>query len=243
MLAALLALAVATTGPVDHGPRSARRVALTFDACTTTREAEPYDARIPEILRSLRAPATLFVGGGWVARERAVLAGLARDPLFEIANHAFHHPHLTRLSEEAIRSELRRAQDQIASVTGRPPTLFRAPYGELDRRVVDVAASLGLTTVEYDLPSGDPDARATRRQLVDWVVGRARPGSIVVMHMNHPRFHTAEALPDIVAGLRARGFELVTVGELLQPAGPGSGRDLPPGPGSGRASEGFVRTR
>ena len=41
------------------------------------------------------------------------------------------------------------------------------------------------------------------------------PGSIVVMHMNHPRFRTAEALPEIVSGLRARGFERVTVGELL----------------------------
>ena len=78
-----------------------------------------------------------------------------------------------------------------------------------------VASSLGLTTVEYDLPSGDPDPRASRQRLVDWVLQRARPGSIVVMHMNHPRFHTAEALPEIVAGLRARGFELVTVGELL----------------------------
>ena len=44
--------------------------------------------------------------------------------------------------------------------------------------------------------------------------------TIVVMHMNHPRFHTAEALPGIVAGLRPRGFELVTVGELLGVAAP-----------------------
>jgi peptidoglycan-N-acetylglucosamine deacetylase len=219
MLAALLALAVATTGPVDHGPRSARRVALTFDACTTTREAEPYDARIPEILRSLRAPATLFVGGGWVARERAVLAGLARDPLFEIANHSFHHPHLTRLSEDGIRDEISRAQEEIARASGRRPTLFRAPYGELDSRVVKVAASLGLTTVEYDLPSGDPDPGVSRQRLVEWVVRGARPGSIVVLHMNHPRLRTAEALPEIVAGLRARGFELVTVGELLRGSG------------------------
>jgi len=88
---------------------------------------------------------------------------------------------------------------------------------------VKVASSLGLTTVEYDLPSGDPDPRVSTRRLVDWVVGRSRPGSIVVMHLNHPRFRTAEALPEIVAGLRARGFELVTVGELL-------GVAAPPGP-------------
>ena len=41
------------------------------------------------------------------------------------------------------------------------------------------------------------------------------------MHINHLKFHTAEALPDIIAGLRARGFTLVTVGELIS-ALPGS---------------------
>ncbi len=221
MWTAVLALALGMTSPgpvaapVEHGPRTGNRVALTFDACTTTREATPFDARIPAILRSLHAPATLFVGGGWAGSERSELASLSRDSLFEIANHAFHHPHLTRLGEDGIRSELVRAQDEIATVTGRRPVLFRAPYGELDERVVRVASSLGLTTVEYDLPSGDPDPHASASRLVEWVVGRARPGSIVVLHMNHPRFHTAEALPGIVTGLRARGFELVTVGQLL----------------------------
>jgi peptidoglycan/xylan/chitin deacetylase (PgdA/CDA1 family) len=218
VLAALLAVALTTTvpGAVYHGARTSHRVALTFDACTTTRERHPYDARIPTILRSLHAPATLFVGGGWAERERGELSSLARDPLFEIANHSSHHPHLTRLTEDGIRNELVRAGDEIAGVTGRRPTLFRAPYGELDPRVVKVASSLGLTTVEYDLPSGDPDERASKQRLVDWVVARARPGSIVVMHMNHPRFHTAEALPQIVSGLRARGFELVTVGDMIR---------------------------
>jgi peptidoglycan/xylan/chitin deacetylase (PgdA/CDA1 family) len=99
-----------------------------------------------------------------------------------------------------------------------------------------VAADLGLTTVEYDLPSGDPDARATKEALVSWVLRRARPGSIVVMHINHPGFHTADALPEIVAGLRARGLELVTVGDLLrsEEAPRTVARSKPPGPHPGR---------
>jgi peptidoglycan-N-acetylglucosamine deacetylase len=198
-----------------HGARSERRIALTFDACTT-HDPTPYDPRVTAELEALRVPATLFVGGGWAEEEPAQLRALARDPLFEIGNHTFTHPHLTRVSDAAIREELLRTQAVIAAETGRVPTLFRPPYGEYDARVLRVAASLGLRTVEYDLPSGDPDAHATKDALVGWVLREARPGSIVVMHMNHPRFHTAEALPEIVAGLRARGFELVTVGELLR---------------------------
>ncbi len=50
---------------------------------------------------------------------------------------------------------------------------------------------------------------------MEWVLRKAQPGSIVVMHINHRKFHTSEALPGIIQGLRAKGYELVTVGRLL----------------------------
>jgi peptidoglycan/xylan/chitin deacetylase (PgdA/CDA1 family) len=206
----------AVPAALEHGPRTAHRVALTFDACTT-RDPSPFDPRIPRVLDALRVPATFFVGGGWALEERPELEALARDPLFEIGNHTFSHPHLTRIPDAAIREELLRTQAVVAAETGRAPTLFRPPFGEYDARVLRIASELGLTTVEYDLPSGDPDPRATKDALVRWVLREARPGSIVVMHVNHRRFHTAEALPEIVAGLRARGLELVKVSELAGP--------------------------
>jgi len=82
--------------------------------------------------------------------------------------------------------------------------------------VVKIAADVGLITIEYDLASGDPDAHATKEKLVEWVLKKVQPGSIVVMHINHRRFHTSEALPGIIQGLRARGYQLVTVGEMLR---------------------------
>jgi peptidoglycan/xylan/chitin deacetylase (PgdA/CDA1 family) len=198
-------------------------VALTFDACTT-RDATPYDPRVTAVLEAMHVPATIFVSGGWAREEPAALAALGRNPLFELGNHTFSHPHLTRLSEASIRDELLSTQRAISAVTGRTPLLFRPPYGEYDAHVLRVAASAGLTTVEYDLPSGDPDPHASTQALVRWVLHQVQPGSIVVMHINHRRLHTAEALPAIVAGLRARGFELVTVGELLRERD-----EIPPG--------------
>ncbi len=201
----------------EHGPRWQNKLALTFDACTT-REPSPYDPRITDVLENMHVPATIFVGGGWAQEEPSALLALARNPLFEIGNHTFTHPHLTRLSDARIRDELVRTQAEIGAVTGRAPELFRPPYGEYDARVLRVAAECGLETVEYDLPSGDPGAHVTKRSLVAWVLREARPGSIIVMHINHRGFPTAEALPEIIGGLRARGFELVTVGDLLRSA-------------------------
>jgi peptidoglycan/xylan/chitin deacetylase (PgdA/CDA1 family) len=101
------------------------------------------------------------------------------------------------------------------TVTGRQATLFRAPYGEYDHRVVRFAADAGLTTIQYDLASGDPDVHATKEKLIEYVVENTHPGSIIVMHINRRGWHTAEALPDIIDSLHQRGFTFVTVGELL----------------------------
>ncbi len=218
----------------EHGVRGEKKVALTFDACTT-RAPGPYDPDITAVLEAMHVPATIFVGGGWAREETPALLDLARNPLFEIGNHTFTHPHLTRLSDARIRDELLTTQAESAAVTGRGPTLFRPPYGEYDAHVLRGAADVGLTTVEYDLPSGDPDPRATSHALVSWVLREARPGSIIVMHINHRRFRTAEALPAIVAGLRARGFELVKVSELLHASQVTAGIAAAPVPAHGHA--------
>jgi peptidoglycan/xylan/chitin deacetylase (PgdA/CDA1 family) len=203
---------------VSHGPRDAPRVALTFDLCPT-RPTMELDDRIVDALVARRAHATFFVSGRWARAEPDAVRRLAREPLFEIGNHSYHHPHLGRLADEAIRQELVITQDALRDL-GATSRVFRAPFGEVDARIARIAADVGLRTIEYDVISGDPGATATRSWLVRTVVGHARPGSIVIMHANHRRFATADAVPEIVDGLRARGFQLVTVSELLAPAGP-----------------------
>jgi peptidoglycan/xylan/chitin deacetylase (PgdA/CDA1 family) len=84
----------------------------------------------------MHVPATIFVGGGWAQREAPALRELARNPLFEIGNHTFTHPHLTRLSSAEIRDDLLRTQAEIAAATGHTSTLFRPPYGEYDAHVL-----------------------------------------------------------------------------------------------------------
>lgn len=202
---------------VAHGSRSVRSVALTFDACST-RDVSKYDERITRELLANDTPATIFLGGSWAKEEAAHVRELAKHPeLFELANHTFTHPHMPAVKDDArVRQELLRTQAEVQALTGRTPLLWRPPYGEYDARVVKIAADLGLTTIEYDLASGDPDQHATKEKLIEWVLKKVQPGSIVVMHINHRAFHTSEALPAIIQGLRAKGYQLVTVGEMLR---------------------------
>jgi peptidoglycan-N-acetylglucosamine deacetylase len=205
------------TADVIARPEAGRRVALTFDACSTL-DRSFYDDRITRVLLKTRTPATLFISGRWAETHLRQMRVLAEIPLFEIGNHSYIHPHMTEVPQERQREELLWTQQILLSLTGRLPRFFRPPYGEVDAQLAQVAAQSGLRTVEYDFPSGDPDRRFTRERLVGWVLAKARPGSIVVMHMNRHGWHTAEALPEIIAGLRAKGFVLSKVSELVDAA-------------------------
>jgi peptidoglycan/xylan/chitin deacetylase (PgdA/CDA1 family) len=199
---------------IYNGPRDEKRIAITFDACSSIHLSK-VDKKVVQILVSNHIPATIFLGGKWVLDQPKEAKYLASIPFFEIANHSFHHPHLTRLSDAGIRHELQAAQKAIESVTGVTPRYFRAPYGEYNSDLVRIAASLGLTTIQFDLASGDPDKSFTAERLSRWVIHKAKSGSIVVMHINTRGWHTAEALPIIIKALRAEGYSFVTISELL----------------------------
>ncbi len=212
---------IATPGPVapipiQHGPRDVKRVALTFDACSTSRTSR-YDERITRMLVEMKVPATIFLGGKWMEEHPDQTRYLASLPQFELANHSYLHPHMTKVKDKRAHDELKRTQDMMHALTGRRATLFRAPYGEVNEHLVRLVAEEGMVTVQFDLASGDADKKASKEKLIEYVGSRTRNGSIVVMHINRRGWHTAEALPEIIERLRSRGFAFVTVSQLLAP--------------------------
>ena len=200
---------------IQNGSRQDRLIALTFDACAT-RAPSGWDEEVLRALVESRTPATLFLGGKWMAEHPEATRRLASLPQFELGSHSFLHPHLPRLPDDRVAEELWWTQIVMQSLAERQALLYRAPYVDLDERVVRLAAGMGLTAVQGDVASGDPDPRADKGRLFQSVVGRAQNGSIIIMHVNGRGYHTAEALPGIIAELRRRGFQLVTVGELIR---------------------------
>jgi peptidoglycan/xylan/chitin deacetylase (PgdA/CDA1 family) len=104
-------------------------IAMTFDD-------GPSAALTPKLLDILAAhhiKVTFFVLGEMVAEHPEILARAAREG-HEIASHSWSHPNFAKISQENIRSQLRRTDDQIKSATGKRPTLFRPPYGSITER-------------------------------------------------------------------------------------------------------------
>ena len=99
--------------------------------------------------------------------------------------------------------------------------LFRFPYGACDARSLQAVAERGLTAIQWDVSAGDPWIGATSPLMVQVRRRRmSRPGSILIFHANGRGVHTSEALPQIVAELKQRGYEFVTVSELLRAGKP-----------------------
>jgi len=200
---------------IEHGPRNSKKIALTFDACPTGK-ADEYDEQVIDILLKENVPATLFMSGRWVEKNVDKAKFLAAQPQFEIANHTYYHPHLLDKADDRIVREFKNSQAEIKKVTGKKPQYFRPPFGEVDEHVAELAKKAGLVTIQYDIASGDPDPGLSPTRITRVLLRDAQGGSIIVFHMNRNGVHTAEFLPDIIEGLRKKGFTLVTVGEMLK---------------------------
>jgi peptidoglycan-N-acetylglucosamine deacetylase len=188
---------------VAAGPQSHRAVALTFDDGPST----AYTPAILAILDRLHASATFFEEGHHVAGREALMRRILASG-DEIANHTFDHPRDPGFEELAATNRL------IHAATGFTPCLFRPPYGLIDAKVESATRRNDLQTVLWSVDSNDdkhPGAGAIRSR----VLSLARPGSIVLMHDGGHHPQTVAALPGIVRGLYARGFNLVTVTRLL----------------------------
>jgi peptidoglycan/xylan/chitin deacetylase (PgdA/CDA1 family) len=204
----------ADTQALFHGSRYKKNIALTFDACPSSTNGG-FDPRIIQTLVDSGVPATFFLSGKWIVKHQNIVRNLALVPEFELCNHSYSHPHCTTISNDSIWQELERTETLLKKIAGYSSKLFRPPYGETNQRVDSIAQKLGLTTVMYDLASGDPDSTISRSRLIHYIITSTRNGSIIVMHVNGRGWYTSDALPNIIHALRAKGFIFSKVSELL----------------------------
>jgi peptidoglycan/xylan/chitin deacetylase (PgdA/CDA1 family) len=139
---------------------------------------------------------------------------LASIPYFELANHSYLHPHMTKLSPDQQFTELAHTQKIMFRLVGRYASAFRPPFGEFNDSLVRAAAKAGMCTVTWDISTGDPDRNATVEDLM-YEFRKVRPGSVVLMHANGRGWKTDEALPSMVKHLANKKLTPVTMAELL----------------------------
>jgi len=210
------------TRPIRRVETQEPQVALTFDACATKKGWYGFDRDVFDILKRQQVPATVFVSGLWVETHPEAMADLTGDPLIEFGDHSYDHPHMTKLGTAQVDAEIDETEAALGRY-GRHAVAFRPPFGEWNAHLVELVRARQLPTVTWDVVSGDPSTHSTTAGIVKAVLEKARPGSIIVFHINGRGWKTHEALPEVIAGLRARGFKLVPLSALLhgEPAAAG----------------------
>lgn len=199
----------------DHVARveTARKVvALTFDD-------GPDEAYVDGLLADLRrydARATFYVIGAAAAEQPAALRELVAAGE-EIGNHTYHHRRLVFVSTATAGEEVTTTDAAIRAAGYGGPITVRPPYAKKLVSLPYWLASHGRTTVMWDL---EPDSMsglwADAQAMTRYVTGNVRPGAIVELHPWAPgNAASREAVPLILAALQAKGYEFVTVSELL----------------------------
>ena len=201
------AAAVTRRLPVYCVQRDNKACALTFDAAWGNEDTQ----QLIDILARYNVKATFFVVGQWVDKYPESVKALAQAG-HEVMNHSADHAHFTRLSPEQIVENINTCSDKIEAVTGVRPTLFRAPYGEYDDKVIAAVEGMGIQTIQWDVDSLDWK-ELSAAEITERVLPRVSSGSIVLFH--NAALHTPEALPGIIEGLLGKGFTIVPVSELL----------------------------
>jgi peptidoglycan/xylan/chitin deacetylase (PgdA/CDA1 family) len=212
---------LAYTPFVKEGGDRARDIALTFDD-----GPGPYTPAVLGVLERLHVRATFFEIGEMLRYFSASTVRELRDGDV-IGDHTQTHPEMATLSAHAQHEELFEQILHIELLGGPRPILFRPPYGSYNAATMEQLRRLHLLMVLWSVDTDDylqPGVAV----IVQRALAGAQPGAIILMHdAGGTRTQTVAALAIIIDKLRARGFHLVTVPELLRDDPPPPGQTLP----------------
>jgi len=198
-----------------RGDPASGKVALTFDDGPWPGGTD----RVLDVLKEKGVRATFFVIGSNLSKYPELAARISNEG-HEFGNHTQTHPWMFRMRHSSIIEDIEDCQAEIEKVAGYRPKFFRQPVGINNPGVMKSLDELGMVMVGWQVRAYDatnPKAERTVRL----IMRGAGPGGIIILHdgcdgrLACSRDETVRALPSIIDGLQARGYEFVTVSELL----------------------------
>lgn len=186
-----------------------KQVALSFDAAWGNEDT----AKILEILKKQNVKVTFFMTGGWVEKYPDDVKAIAAAG-HDLGNHSENHKQMSKLTKEQSVKEIMTPHDKVKALTGKDMKLFRPPYGDYNNTLIEATKECGYYCIQWDVDSLDwkdyGKDNILKQVLDNKHLGN---GSIILCH-NGAKF-TAEALEELVVGLKDKGYEIVPISELI----------------------------
>ena len=191
---------------------SLKVVALTFDDGPTP----DATGQILSALAEEHVRATFFVTGAELEKnmaegQRIVAAG------HELGNHTYSHERMVFVTPSFVQQEIERTDKLIRAAGYQGAIHFRPPFGKKLFALPYYLSKTGRKSITWDVePDSYPEIAADSDKIAAYVLSKARPGSIIILHvMYRSRSESLKAVKKIVAGLKAQGYSFKTVSELL----------------------------
>ena len=184
-----------------------KKVAITFDSAWGADKTQG----ILDILKEYNANATFFLVGFWAEKYPDMVKAIDEAGL-EIGTHSNTHPDFTKLNETQMKQELELSSNTIKSITGKDVKLFRSPYGAYNNTSINVASSLGLTTIQWNVDTLDWKGLSAG-EIAKRVSAKVVPGSIILMHNNSD--NVLDGLRLTLDYLKSSGYTVTSVGDII----------------------------
>ncbi len=195
--------------PIYSVQRADKCISLTIDAAW----GNEYTEEIISILEQYDVRITFFTVDFW-ANEYPKDIELLKLHGHEIGNHSATHKDMATLSKDEIKSELLQTWETQQKYAGSSAVrLFRPPYGSYNNTLIATAEELGFKCIQWDVDSIDWKENATAESVINRVLKKTKPGSIILMHNNSKVI--TQVLPAVLEKLKAEGYTFVPVSQLI----------------------------
>jgi peptidoglycan-N-acetylglucosamine deacetylase len=197
---------------ITHGKRTTMKVAFSVDD-----GPNEFSQKMFQIAKKY-GRISIFVSGNAAARFPDLVRE-ADELGFSIGIHGYSHLMMSKLSWQQQREEIEKSLEVVEEIIGEKPRLFRPPWGSFNENTQEILLSRGMHLVNWDVDSTDYLSLSSE-EIVERVISQVKPGSIVLFHdadeFGNPRNKINEVLPVIFEELKKRGYEFVTVDELIE---------------------------
>lgn len=184
-------------------------IAITFDDGPDPKGTP----RLLDMLKERGVKATFFLVGKCATASPDIVKRIVAEG-HELGNHTWTHPQLTRLKDTRVMDELQKTHDAIVNACGVAPTLYRPPYGATRlSQQKSIHDQFQYTCILWDVDPNDWRSPRSSTKVHDRVLAQTKPGSIILCHDIH--HETVDAMPSTLDDLKARGFQFVTVSQLI----------------------------
>ena len=185
-------------------------VALTFDDGPSA-----YTERLLDTFKKYGGKGTFFVVGNIIDNRPEAVKRIVNEG-HEIAGHSWNHRQLTNLSEQEIKDQMMSTRAKIYELTGYDAKLMRPPYGAFNDSVKAVAKSVDVSLINWSVDTLDWKYRDANT-VYNTIMEKAYDGAIILCHDLHKT--TVDAMEKVIPALIEKGYQLVTVSELLEAKG------------------------